>query len=283
MKKKIPWWLKILVKIIFSRLPLKYSFWQSIGLFRHGKMDESNYSLRIFEEHLSKSKIKSLQNKVILEIGPGDSIATSIISYAYGASSILVDSGYFAKSNIFNYIELKDELITKKLNPPDIFENDELDEILKKSNSKYLTGGFQSLKSIPSNSIDLIFSQAVLEHIRLKDFEPMNAELYRVLKKDGIISHQIDLRDHLGGGLNNLRFGDKLWESSFFAESGFYTNRIGFEKMLAVFKALKFNYKILNIQRWEFLPLKKEKMHKKYREQSTESLSVKVFDIILNK
>ena len=72
-----------------------------------------------------------------------------------------------------------------------------------------------SIKKIPSNSVDLIFSQAVMEHIRKKDFEAMNSELYRVLKKDGVISHQIDLRDHLGGGLNNLRFSDSLWNQIF--------------------------------------------------------------------
>ena len=102
MIRKIPWWLKIVIKIIFSRLPIRYSFWQSIGLFRHGKMDNTDYSIRVFKEHLKKSNIKSIKNKVILEIGPGDSIATAVISYAYGASSFLVDNGYFAKSNIID-------------------------------------------------------------------------------------------------------------------------------------------------------------------------------------
>ena len=111
----------------------------------------------------------------------------------------------------------------------------------------------------------------------------MNAELYRVLKIDGVISHQIDLRDHLGGGLNNLRFSDKLWESNFFANSGFYTNRIGFDKMLLTFKSLNFKFEILNIERWFLLPLKKDRMNKKFREQSEDSLKVKVFDIILKK
>ena len=69
MIRKIPWWLKIVIKIIFSRLPIRYSFWQSIGLFRHGKMDNTDYSIRVFKEHLKKSNIKSIKNKVILEIG----------------------------------------------------------------------------------------------------------------------------------------------------------------------------------------------------------------------
>ena len=95
----------------------------------------------------------------------------------------LVDNGYFAKSNIIDYIQLKDALISESLNPPNLAENDDIDLILKKSNSEYLTKGLSSIKKIPSNSVDLIFSQAVMEHIRKKDFEAMNSELYRVLKK----------------------------------------------------------------------------------------------------
>ena len=283
MIRKIPWWLKIVIKIIFSRLPIRYSFWQSIGLFRHGKMDNTDYSIRVFKEHLKKSNIKSIKNKVILEIGPGDSIATAVISYAYGASSFLVDNGYFAKSNIIDYIQLKDALISESLNPPNLAENDDIDLILKKSNSEYLTKGLSSIKKIPSNSVDLIFSQAVMEHIRKKDFEAMNSELYRVLKKDGVISHQIDLRDHLGGGLNNLRFSDSLWESNFFVKSGFYTNRISFDKMVSIFENLSFKYEILNVQKWKLLPIKKYKIDKKYRNQDEENLRVKVFDILLRK
>ncbi len=283
MIKKIPWWLKIIIKIIFSRLPMKYSFWQSIGLFRHGKMDNTDYSIRVFKEHLYKSNIKSIKNKVILEIGPGDSIATAIISYAYGASSFLIDSGYFAKANIIDYIRLKNALISEELNPPNISNKDDIDLILKKSNSEYLTEGLSSIKKIPSNSVDLIFSQAVMEHIRKKNFEAMNSELYRVLKKDGVISHQIDLRDHLGGGLNNLRFSDNLWESKFFVKSGFYTNRIGFDKMISIFENLSFKYEIINVQKWKLLPIKKYKINKKYRAQDEENLKVKVFDILLRK
>jgi len=283
MIRKIPWWLKIVIKIIFSRLPIRYSFWQSIGLFRHGKMDNTDYSIRVFKEHLKKSNIKSIKNKVILEIGPGDSIATAVISYAYGASSFLVDNGYFAKSNIIDYIQLKDALISESLNPPNLAEYDDIDLILKKSNSEYLTKGLSSIKKIPSNSVDLIFSQAVMEHIRKKDFEAMNSELYRVLKKDGVISHQIDLRDHLGGGLNNLRFSDSLWESNFFVKSGFYTNRISFDKMISIFENLSFKYEILNVQKWKLLPIKKYKIDKKYRNQDEENLRVKVFDILLRK
>ena len=94
--------------------------------------------------------------------------------------------------------------------PIDINNNDTLQNILSKTNSLYLTNGLGDLKKIKSGSIDFIFSQAVLEHIRLNEFNETIKQLYRVLKIDGTSSHQIDLRDHLSENLNNLRFSKKF-------------------------------------------------------------------------
>ena len=37
------WWIKIIFKIIFSRLPIKYKIWKKFGLFLHGKMNDPKY------------------------------------------------------------------------------------------------------------------------------------------------------------------------------------------------------------------------------------------------
>ena len=72
-------------------------------------------------------------------------------------------------------------------------------------------------------------------------------------------------------------------ESNFFVKSGFYTNRISFDKMISIFENLSFKYEILNVQKWKLLPIKKYKINKKYRNQDEENLRVKVFDILLRK
>lgn len=79
-------------------------------------------------------------------------------------------------------------------------------DVLAATNSQYFTDGLSSLRSIPTHSIDFIFSQAVLEHLRKHEFLDMMKELRRILKPTGICSHQVDLKDHLGGALNNLTF-----------------------------------------------------------------------------
>ena len=74
---------------------------------------------------------------------------------------------------------------------------------------------------IKSDSIDYIFSHSVLEHIRLFELEETINQMYRILKKGGFVSHNINYKDHLDEGLNNLRFPTSLWESNLFANSGF--------------------------------------------------------------
>lgn len=61
------------------------------------------------------------------------------------------------------------------------------------------------------------------------------------LKQNGLISSRIDIRDHIEHSLNNLRFSNKMWESNFMKNSGFYTNRIRYFQMLDIFNKTGFN------------------------------------------
>ena len=64
------WFLKILLKIIFSRLPIPYSFWKLIGFFKHGKMDTCEYAIKIFNLHFTRAFPEKLpSNFNILELG----------------------------------------------------------------------------------------------------------------------------------------------------------------------------------------------------------------------
>ncbi len=285
LKKFIPWWLRILFKIILKRIPLlnDYNFWQKYSLFRHGSMDNCEYSYNVFFNHRKKLNSKSLKGKLILEVGPGDGISTALIAASFGASSILIDADNFAKKDISYLVKLSNFLKKKGLNCPDVYISDTLEEVLFKCNSRYLTKGLESFYSLQENSVDLIFSQAVLEHVYKSDFFYLIREFYRICKLDGICSHQVDLRDHLGGGLNNLRFSEDLWESEFFKKSGFYTNRIQFEEMIEIFNKVGFSCHDIKINRWEKLPLSKNKMSSQFKDLSINNLNIKSFDVILKK
>ena len=165
----LPWWLKITGKIILSRLPLRYSFWQRLGLFRHGSMDRSSYVLGLFNEHMARVGSGDLSGKTIMELGPGDSIATALVAASYGARAILVDAGRFAHTDISVYQSMALTLRQAGLLTPDLSKAQSLDDILDACQARYLTQGLSSLHLLPDSSVDILFSNAVLEHIRLDE------------------------------------------------------------------------------------------------------------------
>lgn len=123
-----------------------------------------------------------------------------------------------------------------------LFKNnpDTITGILDTCNCQYLTDGTRSLEQLPSSSIDYCFSNAVLEHISKCDFTKMVDEFFRILKSDGVCVHRVDLKDHLGGGLNKLRFSEATWKGAFFRNSDFYTNHIRFGEMVSIFEQAGF-------------------------------------------
>ena len=130
------------------------------------------------------------------------------------------------------------------------------EDLLQFYNGTYLKFGLKSLERIEDNSIDYIFSHSVMEHIRKYELDSLIREMFRVLKPNGVISHNINYKDHLGESLNNLRFSEKLWESNLFANSGFYTNRVPALEMHNLFKKNGFDLVKEYFGQWENLPLK---------------------------
>ena len=103
------WRLKIFFKILLSKLPINYSLWKSLGLFKHGRMDCLDYPIKIFNLHIKKAYPKIIpKNLIILELGPGDSIASAIIGYAYGVSkTYLIDVDNYAIKDRHSKIKCK--------------------------------------------------------------------------------------------------------------------------------------------------------------------------------
>jgi len=148
-------------------------------------------------------------------------------------------------------------------------------------NSCYLTKGIDDLDNIETNCVDFVFSHATLEHIAFRDFIATQEQIHRILKPSGIVSHIIDLRDHLGGGLNNLRFSERIWESDLITKSGFYTNRIRYSQMLKIFQLAGFNVKANVIETWDKLPISRSLLSPEFRNLSDEDLRVSVVDVLL--
>ena len=148
--------------------------------------------------------IGTSQGKTVLELGPGDSVNTAIIARALE----------FEKS------------------------------VLIEHNGCYYTNGIRSFNELADKSVDLIFSNAVLEHIEGQEINLLMQESYRVLKKNGKAIHRVDFRDHIKGDFNHLRYSDLFWNSKFIKRAGCYINRLHPDQFIESAQAVGFNVEV---------------------------------------
>ena len=274
LKKGTPWFVKIPAKIVLSRLPIPWHRWQDLNLFRAGNMDAPAEAFAIFTKHFKATGLATLSGCTVLELGPGNSAITALFAKSLGAARTwLVDSEELASKDTAPFQQAAQMLSKLGFSPPEIGASRSVKELLELLNGTYLTNGLESLKSVPDGSVDFLFSNAVLEHVRLGQFTETIHEMNRVLKTFGLASHQIDFRDHLQDGLNNLRFSERVWESKFMAKSGFYTNRITWPEMRTMFEQGGFSVEVLSSGRWPAgLPTRQKSMAPPFRDLVEEDL-----------
>lgn len=282
-RQSVPWYARIVAKLLLSRIPVNYSFWHRLDLFSHGSMDRPSYAHDVFRSHFDRSGLERKRDGFVgLEIGPGDSVMSAVVAAAYGASEYhLVDMGRYASSAMSAYRRMAEFLRASGLTPPDLTCAQTLEDVLASCRAHYGVQGLASLRALPSCSVDFVWSQAVLEHIRRHEFLDTMRELRRVLRGDGVCSHRVDLKDHLGGGLNNLRLGSRLWEQEWMARSGFYTNRLRHGEMIKAFRQAGFSVEIVSIGRWSRSPIDRARLAAEFRHLSDDDLLVKDLDVLL--
>ena len=80
------------------------------------------------------------------------------------------------------------------------------------------------------DSVDLIVSKSVLEHVPAEGVPALLSEMYRVLRPGGVVAHSVDLRDHMrisgdlhtfGDWLDALRYSDRVFDAMFSRRSTF--------------------------------------------------------------
>lgn len=199
------------------------------------KNNHIEYSKKKFDEFQQRTPIAAdLRERTILELGPGGSLGFGLLALEAGAKKYLaVDDG------IHTFIEKKQLLQYKAL-----LKNSQTLRTyfypIKKGFSyntnliEYVAIDQTSKYPLPDNSIDIIYSCAVLEHVH--DLDLCFSEMARVLKNDGILYHEVDLRDHIFSqeSLWFLTISD-FWFRLLFSHTGGFVNRkrISYYKKLA--------------------------------------------------
>lgn len=270
------WRLKIAAKILLSRLGIPYDRWRKLGLFRLGRMDRPDYALKIFDLHVRRAFPDGrLDGLTVLEIGPGDSLASAVAARASGAAdTLLVDAGAYASGDVALYRGVAEALSGRGQTPPDLSDAASLEEVLRRCSARYLTTGVDAFAGLPDASVDLIWSHSVLEHIPLKQLPRLMTEMRRVLRPDGRMSHNIDFQDHLSHGLNSLRFSEAVWESPTMRNAGFYTNRVRAGALHAMVRDAGFEILQEGFGRWPKPPIARRDLDPAFRGLSDDELTI---------
>lgn len=282
----VPWWAKIGAKVALARLPVPMRAWHRLGLFVPGFMRDPGYAIGVFEAHWRRAGSPA-PGFTYLELGPGESAATAIVAWAFGASGgALVDAGDFAVRDIEAYRPLLDKLAEypRARDVSGLRAHASLDSLLAAVNAQVRTDGLDGLKSLPADSVDLVFSQAVLEHVPAAEFAATARELHRIQRASGVGSHRVDFKDHLQGSLNSLRFSETVWERPWFAKhSGFYTNRLRLSAVTAAFESAGFAVAIAEQKRWHTPPLPRAALAPAFRALSDDDLRTSGAVLVLTK
>lgn len=219
-----------------------------------GRTSSARYCYSVFLRHIYVLYKNGMNKypEIIAELGPGGSIGIGLAGLISGAEKYYALDVVEHASNEQN-VRVFDELISLFESREDIPGDEELpriypklanyrfvtniltEDMLKKalngdrikrlrnniinisstiyeeSSINYIVPWFNS-KEIRNESVDIIYSQAVLEHV--DDLENAYRAMSLWLKKDGIMSHQIDFKSH---GITDKwnghwTYSDSLWE-----------------------------------------------------------------------
>ncbi|WP_421902060.1 class I SAM-dependent methyltransferase [Maridesulfovibrio sp.] len=198
---------------------------------------------------VKEAGITSLKGKTLMEIGPGINFGSAAILACLGADLIYVTDRFLSKWNPGYHPAFYHLLKDKMQACTESFDLTPLDQILK-------TGGYKSsriapietqleqLDGIPDDTIDIIFSNAVFEHL----VDPVTAfrQLNRASRVGGLGFHQVDFRDHkdFDRPLEFLLFNDKDFKRLFNRCCGECGNRTRPKEMVKI--AQECGFTVLN-------------------------------------
>lgn len=283
---EVPWWGKIAAKMLLARLPVRMETWHRLGLFVPGFMRDPDYAISVFEYHWRLAGAPP-PGFTYLELGPGESLASAAVAWTFGAAGgALVDAGNFAVRDISAYAPLFARLknMPRARDVSVLEKSASVDAMLTAVNARSSSHGLAGLRALASDSADVIFSQAVLEHVPLLEFAPTACELFRIQREQGVGTHRVDFKDHLQGSLHSLRFTGARWEQPWFASrSGFYTNRLRLSAMIKAFVDAGFAVEVAEQARWPSPPLARERMAAVFRELSDDDLCTSGAVLVLRK
>lgn len=197
------------------------------------------YPIDVFLKHFASASTLlpgGVIGKDVLEIGPGGSVGPALLFMLSGArTAACVDAVPWARLVQANADELYGGIIRlvardhAEVIAPTYAEQAQADpvglsrELLARIS--YWAPRDVANTGLSAESVDLVYSQAVLEHVLLPDVAL--GEFARLLRSGGVASHEIDLRDHrdFARPLEFLRYSDRVWRMASSNSANYVRNR----------------------------------------------------------
>jgi hypothetical protein len=233
MNNPIKWKIKALIQNLISFAPfsvqLNYFLQKYLsGAFSPDEMIQS-YKVQIKQIDLLNRR-ESINNKKILEIGPGWFSISGLIFWLLKSKSIYwVDTRrnfhldltknyakalLSIKEEVSNDINISIHELQEKLEQVCKCESDS--DFFKLCSITYDAPGDACSINLENKSVDLIYSWGVLEHIPWPDLCKIFENSQSLLSDNGRHYHNIGMHDHfhsagLGNGVNFLRYSNFEW------------------------------------------------------------------------
>ena len=133
-----------------------------------------------------------------------------------------------------------------------IAEAKSLEDFLRLARIEYYAPVDASATTLPAHSIDIVFSNSVLEHVTSSALDALMHETRRVLKPGGLAIHSVNCGDHYAyfdrtiTQINYLRYTDSQWR--LWNNDLQYQNRLRADDFIASAKRAGLKI-VLNVQR----------------------------------
>jgi SAM-dependent methyltransferase len=299
------WRLKVLIQFVLVHLP-----WG----------EQINYSLQILNKSHSPEKIGQripsllkglkfinqyveLKGSSVLEIGTGWDAINTLLLYLMGARTIytydhISHVRYKLLQNVINQIENQIEQIQSITSIPKselmdrlakVKDGANIESIFGRANIVYRAPGDATKTGLPNNSIDLVYSNAVLEHVPESMIHDLTVETKRILRPNGVAYHVIGLHDHYAGfdkkvsKVNFLRHPEWIWRI-FVKNKISYHNRLREKQFIRIMESHGGKIETIRnkIDPDDLQILKTMKVDKRFSGMTHEELAVYYSEIVLS-
>lgn len=241
------WTIKLLLQFVFSKVPggekLNYLLQRGRGVYTPAYLGQR--LLKIATRLKVLNSVFPLEGRSVMEIGTGWSAINPIMLYLMGTKSIHTYDhvAHLRHDSVVSVMETAESIlpdIARETGLPEsvlrsrlakLKGSTSLDDFLQKAGIVYHAPADGGKSGLPDNSVDLVYSYAVLEHVPKDALKPIILESKRILKEGGAAYHRIEFHDHFMSfdknlpAMHFLKFSEPFWSFFVYNNMG-YQNRL---------------------------------------------------------